>query len=323
MHMFVTGGNGFIGSAVVRLLVSEGHSVTCLLRPTSKVDRLVGTPCARVAGDIRDPASLRQGMQGCDGVIHLASISNWEDMRSTAMRDVVVDGTRNVLAAAKATAVKRVVYVSSSTAVNGSTTPLVHNEDSPFEPTDPGLAYAHAKRAAEQLCREAVVGGMPVVIVNPAEVYGPNDASMVTAGNLVDFIKSKPVMVCRGGTSVVHVDDVAAGILAAAVRGRSGERYLLAGENLSIRQLAELTLSLVGRKGMIVTIPHVVLRVLAWCGSTLRMPLPFNPSIVPYATLFWFMDGSKATRELGIGFRSAHDTLAPTIAWLKESGRIS
>lgn len=323
MNLFITGGNGFIGSAVVRLLVSEGHAISCLLRPDSNTDRLAGISYRRITGDIRDIVSLRHGMLGCDGVIHLASIANWVDMRSNLMNDVIVEGTRNILAAAKAAAIKRLVYVSSSTAVNGSRLPVIHREDSTFEPQDPGLAYAHAKRAAERLCLEAVASGLPIVIVNPAEVYGPGDSAMVTPGNLVDFIRSNPVMVCYGGTSIVHVDDVAAGIHAALMRGRVGERYLLAGENVSIRQLAELTLTLVGRKRLIVTAPQLLLRVFAWLGITLKIPLPFNPLMIPYATRFWFMDATKATTELGINFRSARETLTPTIKWIKESGLIT
>jgi dihydroflavonol-4-reductase len=322
MHIFVTGGNGFIGSAVVRLLAREQHTITCLLRETSKVDRIADLSYTRFVGDIRDPDSLRRGMHGCDGVIHLASIANWEDMRSTQMHDVVVGGTSHVLAAAKNAGVARVVYVSSSTAINGSVHPEVQNENSSLELAGSGFAYALAKQEAERLCRTAAAEGLPVVMVNPTEVYGPQDTTMVTAGNLVDFITSWPVMVCRGGTSVVHVEDVAAGILAAYHRGRSGERYILGGDNLTVRQLATMTLALAGRSKPIVTMPHLVLRILAWFGTTFRCPLPFNPAIVPYATRYWFMDASKATGELGVTFRGAQEVLAPTVAWLKESSRI-
>jgi dihydroflavonol-4-reductase len=182
--------------------------------------------------------------------------------------------------------------------------------------------YAKAKREVEALCVEAARGGLPVMIVNPAEVYGPEDTSLITACNLIDFAKSSPVMICTGGTSVVHVDDVARGIIAALEKGKPGERYILGGENLTIKQLAELTLELLGQKKAIWTLPNGLIRTVAKVGGALRIPLPFNPAVIPYATLFWFADNAKARRELGVTFRSARETLAPTVAWLRESGRV-
>src|SRR5262249_8471418 len=146
----------------------------------------------------------------------------------------------------------RVVFVSSTTAINGSDEPQVFNENSEYTLDDaPGLSYAFAKRHAEGLCRSAFARGVSVVIVNPAEVYGPADTGFITAGNLLDFARSNPILVCAGGTSVVYIDDVATGILAALDRGRPGERYILGGENVTIRQLAELCLELLGRRSRI------------------------------------------------------------------------
>ena len=142
-------------------------------------------------------------------------------------------------------------------------------------------------------------------------------------GNLVDFAKSRPVLVCTGGTSVVHIDDVAATIVAALERGTPGERYIAAGENLTVKQLAELSLDILGQKKKIVTVPNGLLRGLASVAQRLHIPMPFNTHVIPYATRFWFMDSSKARRELGVSFRSARETLTPTLQWLKETGRIS
>ena len=158
---------------------------------------------------------------------------------------------------------------------------------------------------------------MAVVTVNPAEVYGPGDVDLGTARNLIDFATSKPVLVCRGGTSIVHVDDVAAGILRALERGRSGERYILGGDNVTIGELARIVLELLGRRERIVMVPRRVARVASRVAMRLRIPLPYEPSVVPYATRYWFVDNSKARRELGLRFRSARDTVAPTLAWLR------
>jgi len=325
MKVFVTGGNGFIGSVVVRSLVSEKHEVSCLLRPTSNVDRIAGLSYTRIEGDVRDAASVKRGVEGCDAVIHLASLSNWNDIDSPLMDEVVEGGTKNVLDAARASAKKpRVVFVSSVLAVNGSTEPRTFDETSEWSTPDGKLSYSRSKRTAEAMCLKAFKDdGVPVVIVNPAEVYGPNDTALITACNLVDFAKSKPVLVCNGGTSVVYVDDVALAIVRAMEKGKPGERYILGGENLTVRELAQLCLDVLGQKKKIVQVPNGVLKAIAAVGKTLHIPLPFNPHVVPYATRFWFMDSTKAQRELGVSFRPARATLEPTLAWLKESGRIS
>ena len=319
MKVFVTGGNGFIGSQVVKALAAAGHRVVCLLRPTSRTDRIDGLAIERATGDVRDLPSLRAAMSRSDCTIHLAAPSSWESDESPALGQVIEGGTRHVLEAAGALPGHRVVVVSSTAAINASERPEVFDEHTAFTVDDPSLRYAHAKHRAELQAREAFARGVPVIVVNPAEVYGPGDTSLVTAGNLIDFAKSSPVLVCRGGTGVVHVADVAAGIVAALERGRPGERYILGGENVSIRQLAELCLELLGRRARIVAIPNGLVRVISRVGIRLHLPLPYNPHVVPYATRYWFVDSSKATRELGVGFRSARETIQSTLAWLRDA----
>jgi dihydroflavonol-4-reductase len=130
-------------------------------------------------------------------------------------------------------------------------------------------------------------------------------------------------MVCSGGTSVAYVDDVALGTVRALERGRPGERYILGGENMKVKDLATLTVELLGQKKRVMTLPNSVVRGLAKGALGLGIPVPFNPRVIPYATRYWFVDSSKATRELGVTFRSPRDCLGPTLAWLKETGRIA
>src|SRR5262249_36688741 len=160
-------------------------------------------------------------------------------------------------------------------------------------------------------------------IVNPGEVYGPNDIDLVTAGNLIDFARFNPVAVCKGGTSVVYVDDVAAGMIAALEKGRNRERYILAGENVTIRHLAELTNALLGFKKNFITLPTSAIRATAWLGRKVHVSLPFNPEVIPYATLYWFTDNRKAVRDLDVRFRNAESTLQPTLEWCVNTGHIS
>ena len=262
-------------------------------------------------------------MAGCDGVIHLASVSNWDDIHSPLMSEVLINGSQKVLKAAQRAGNLRMVYVSSAAAINGTTEPQLQDEKSAFTLTNrKEYAYAFAKHEVEQHCQQAVAAGLPVVIVNPTEVYGPHDRDLITAGNLLDFAKSNPVLVPHGGTSVVHVDDVAAGIIAALQKGRVGERYILGGDNLMLKELATLTLELLGQHKKIITLPNRLISGLAKVGSTLHLPLPFNPAVIPYAVRYWLMDNSKAQLELGVTFRSAHKTLIPTLRWLQEDGYV-
>ncbi|MEO8361007.1 MAG: NAD-dependent epimerase/dehydratase family protein [Vicinamibacteria bacterium] len=320
--VFVTGGNGFIGSRVVRRLVESGRKVRCLLRESSQTSRLEGLDFETARGDVRDLQSVRRGASGCPAIIHLASLSSWTDIASPLMPEVVVGGTTHVLEAA-AEQNSRVVFVSSATAINGSTAPIVHDEQSVCTLPLERYIYPRAKIQAEALCFKAAALGREVVIVNPTEVYGPEDTGFVTSGTLVDFAKSSPAVVCDGGTSVAHVDDVAAGIVAALDRGRSGERYILGGENLSVEQLARETLTLLGRKPSIIKIPNRLLLLVTRVGVALHLPLPFNPAVVPYGTLYWYMSSAKAQGELGVTFRSPRLTLQDTLAWLRRAGHVA
>jgi dihydroflavonol-4-reductase len=323
MKVLVTGGNGFIGSVVVRTLIAEGYSVRCLVRDTSNTDRIDDLDWERAEGDVRHTSVVAAAVAGCEAVIHLASLSSWKDIDSPLMNEVVETGTRNVLAAARGQPGTRVVFVSSVLAVNGSEQPQPFDENAVFDLPDRKLKYSRCKRKAEAMCLEAAGSGVPVVIVNPTEVYGPHDTAMITAGNLVDFANSKPVLVCRGGTSVAYVDDVALAIVRAMERGRSGERYILGGENLSVKALAQLCLDILGKKQSIVTVPNPIIKALAALGLALHIPLPFEPRVIPYATKYWFVDSGKASRELGVTFRPARKALEPTLGWLKASGHIA
>lgn len=316
MHIFVTGGNGFIGSHVVKKLISEGHQVTCLLRQTSDTKRLNSLPYKPALGDVRDFKSILSGMTGCDSVIHLASLSSWNDIVSPKMHEIVVGGSKNVFEAAKQLGNLKTVFVSSAAAINGTDTPELQNEKSQFMLDANKLPYSKAKIAVEHM-------DYPFVTVNPGEVYGPQDDNLITACNLIDFAKSSLVLVCSGGTSVVHVEDVATGIIAALQKGQNGQRYILGGDNLTVRELAELTLDILGQHKKILQIPNTALRFAAKTASLFKLPFPIHPNVVPYATRYWMMDNQKAKHELGVQFRNARDTLEPTLNWLKQENLIS
>lgn len=321
--MFVTGGNGFIGSRVVRKLVEKDYSVVCLLRETSRTDRIDDLDYAKTIGDVRDLESITRGMEGCDGVIHLAGLSSWDDIHSPLMREVVFHGTENVLEAARQLGNLRTVYVSTMAAVNGTKNPIIQDEESVFSLKGRVYSYSQTKKEVEEFCLHHFSKGLPVVIVNPGEVHGPYDRDLITSGSLTDFANSNPTMVTPGGSSFVYVDDVAAGIVAAMEKGSPGERYILGGENITLVELARLTLEILGKKHMILVLPRWFVRMLAYLGRNLHIPLPFNPAIVPYAVRYWYADNTKAAKVLGVEFRSARETLEPTLKWLVENGYIT
>lgn len=321
--IFVTGGAGFIGSRVVKMLLEQGYEVRCLLRNTTNTRRIDGLNYEKFIGDITVPKSIEEGMKGCTGVIHLASLSNWKDIKSSKMPQVVIEGSKNVIEAAKKNGNLKMVYVSSSTAIDGTDDLRILNEDSPLTlPNNNHYVYAHAKKQVEEYCKQEAKNGFPVVIVNPTEVYGPYDYDKITLGNLIDFATTKTVQLAEGGTSIVYVDDVANGIIAALEKGRPGERYILGGENMEFKDLAALTLEILGIKKPIKKISRKMLMTLAWISKTFGINMGFEPAVIPYAVKYWFVDNSKAKKELGVTFRSPREILEPTLKWAIEEGLI-
>ncbi|MDM8520376.1 NAD-dependent epimerase/dehydratase family protein [Anaerolineales bacterium HSG6] len=321
--IFITGGNGFIGSRVVHNLIEQGYKVRCLLRPTSNTRRIDGLDIERVIGDVRDAGSVKVAMRGCTGIIHLAGLSNWADIHSPLMNEVIIQGSSHVIEAAREHENLPMVFVSSIIGINGTDEPVLLTEkDELTLPRQNEFSYAYAKQEVEQRCHNAAKLGLPVTIVNPVEVYGPNDDDLITAGNLIDFANSPVVMVPRGGTSVAHVDDVALGIIAALEKGRPGERYILGGDNLHFWELATLTLDILGLEKKIINVPNRVLTRMAKTGKKFNLPLPFEPSVIPYAVKYWFADNHKARTELKVEFRPARAVLTPTIQWLQEYNHI-
>lgn len=321
--IFVTGGAGFIGSRVVKLLLDQGYEVRCLLRNSTNTRRIDGLNYEKFIGDITNASSLEEGMKGCTGVIHLASLSNWKDIKSSKMPLVVIDGSKNVIEAAKKNGNLKMVYVSSSTAIDGTDDLRILNEDSPLTlPNNNHYVYAHAKKQVEEYCKQEAKNGFPVVIVNPTEVYGPYDYDKITLGNLIDFATTKTVQLAEGGTSIVYVDDVANGIIAALEKGRPGERYILGGDNMEFKDLAKLTLEILGINKPIKTIGRKMLMNLAWMSKTFGINMGFEPAVIPYAVKYWFVDNSKAKKELGVSFRSPREILEPTLQWAKQEGMI-
>lgn len=323
MKVFVTGGNGFIGSRVVRELLKQGYSVRLLLRKTSQIHRLQNLNFEKVQGDILDKSSLEKGMEGCDAVIHLACISSWDQIRSGAMEKVAIEGSRNVFEVALQKKVKRIVHVSSAAAVNGGENPKeIFNEGASFWLQNSSLIYAKAKHQIEKIANEYLKKGLPLVICNPSEVYGEEDDQFITAGNLVNLIKDWPTVVPHGGTGVVYVQDVAKGIVQALEKGRVGERYILSSENLTIAEIARVTLQAAGKKRKVVRVPNGLLVGVVYLLEKLKVKPPIASDVLDYAVRYWFVDNSKAKKELGFNPLPAREAISRTVRWLQTSGHV-
>ncbi|HEX3865456.1 MAG TPA: NAD-dependent epimerase/dehydratase family protein, partial [Gemmatimonadaceae bacterium] len=170
--------------------MAAGHGIVCLLRESSNTERLAALPFTRAPGDVRDIASVQAGMVECDCTIHLAAPGAWDADDPAILGAVLEGGTRNVLDVAAGLPGHRVVVVSSTAAIAASTHPVVFDERTPFSVSDSKLYYAFAKHRTEDIAARAHERGVHVVVVNPAEVYGPNDVALITAGNLVDVATS-------------------------------------------------------------------------------------------------------------------------------------
>jgi dihydroflavonol-4-reductase len=325
--VLVTGGNGFLGSRTVHQLAIRGYQIRCLLRKQSNTNRIRSLSYEAFLGDIRNQKSLVDASRNCDAMIHLAGVSSWarirEAQQANQLGSIIVEGTRNVFEAARINRVSRIVYVSSCAAVNGSKEQRIFDETSQFLLFDTKLDYSIAKNRAEEVVQFYVKHhNMDAVIVNPCEVYGPNDQDLVTSENLISILNQTPAVVCSGGTSVAHVDDIARGICLALERGRTGERYILGGENLTIENLAKIVRKVANKKGPIISVPNSILLSVSQLFGKLGLKFPVPRDVLEYAVLYWFVDSSKAKRELDYKSRPASETFAE-VQWLIDSKQVA
>ena len=319
MHILVTGGNGFIGSHVVKKLIEAGHTVRCTLREKSSTRRLRGLPYEKVIADVRNRMSILEAVNGCDAIIHCASLSNWKDLNSPQLKSIILEGTQNLIDAAIAQGA-RLVYVSSAAALGASSDPMqLRTASSEFNLSAKRYRYAALKAEADRMCMDAVADlGADIVCVHPTETYGPGDTQLVTASTLIEFAAGPVCLTTQGGTSVAHVEDVAAGIVAACEKGKTGTKYVLGGENCTFSRLAQITQSLSGTQYREVRVPRFLILLVAFVFRC----TPFNKARTlatkyNYAAHYWFFDNQPTIEQLGVEFRSAESTLKSTIQWLK------
>lgn len=328
MKILVTGANGFLGSWVTKALVAEGHHVYALVRPKSDISELEGVNCKYVHGDVTDVHSLLDAFKGVDTVFHLAGVIAYKKSQRKMMEKVNVQGTANVISVCREHKVRRLVYLSSVVAIGASFTPdEVLNENSPYNITDLDLGYFETKHQAENLVKAACdKGEVDAVILNPSTIYGAGDAKKGSRKMQVKVAQGKLKFYTSGGVNVVAVEDVVQGILSAWRTGRRGERYILSGENILIKDLFAMIAAEGGVKAPSWELPDGLLHIVGALGDfmeTLGFKGPLSRENAYTATMYHWFDSSKAQRELGFKPRPARDAIHNSVQWMKEHRLLS
>jgi dihydroflavonol-4-reductase len=311
-----------VGWHVARLLVERGHRVKALVRPASALREL---EAETVTGDLRDAESLRAAVAGCGAVFHVAADYRLWAPRPQELYRSNVDGTRNLLEAARQAGVERVVYTSTVGCI-GLVRDGIGNEDTPVGVKDMVGAYKRSKFLAEQVALEGATSGLPVVIVNPTAPVGDHDVKPTPTGKIVlDFLKGGMPAFIDTGLNVVDARDCAEGHLLACEKGRPGERYILGSENLTLAEILGTLARLAGRKAPTVRLPYAVAYLAgaastAWAGLTRRPPgIPLEG--VRMARKRMWVTHEKARRELGFEPAPAETALARAVEWFGGTGR--
>jgi dihydroflavonol-4-reductase len=321
----VTGATGFVGAAVARALLRAGCPVRVLARPGSDRRNLAGLELDIAEGMLEDAASLAAAVAGCRYLFHVAADYRLWVPDPAAMYRANVDGTRDLMLAALAAGVERVVYTS-SVATLGIVPGGTADETTPSRLADMIGPYKRSKFLAEETVRGLVSeSGLPAVIVNPSAPVGPGDVKPTPTGRLIlEAAKGRIPGFVDTGLNIVHVDDVAAGELLAAERGQIGERYVLGGENLPLAEILALVANAAGRRAPRVKIPYGVAFAAAAIGEAIaringRAPLATVDS-VRMSRKKMFFSSEKAMRELGYRSRPAREAAAHAVRWFAANG---
>lgn len=324
MRALVTGGTGFVGANLVDGLTAAGHTARVLRRETSRLDALDGLTYEEVVGDILDYESLIPAMEGCDWVFHLAAVSDYWRQGTAWLYEVNVEGTRNVLRAAQTAGIKRLVYTSSVVALGIPPFGQSMDEAHEFNVSPRRFPYAHSKHLAEQEVQKAVRNGLEAIIVNPTVIIGPRDVNNISGS--IGFLVARGWVrfYLPGGLNCVAVEDVVAGHIAAAERGRPGERYILGGENLPVRQVIDAVVELSGAPRPLFTLPRWIIGpaalAVAAAQRVLANRIPFDADQVRMSGQTTYVRSDKAIRELGLPQTPFLLAVERAYRWFKQNG---
>jgi dihydroflavonol-4-reductase len=323
MLVFLTGATGFLGSHVARALAEQGADLRLLVRPTSNLKNLNGLKAETTTGDLRDVASVEKAMQGCEVVFHVAADYRLWVRDPQEMYLSNVEGTRAILAAARKNKVRCVVYTSSVATVGFTNNGHPADEDSPVSLADMIGHYKRSKFMAEQLALEAGRGDLRVITLNPTTPVGEQDIKPTPTGRIiVDFLKGKFPAYVDTGLNLVDVRECARGHVAALEKGRSGERYILGGEDLTLKQILDKLGAIAGLPSPSVKLPYFVAYAAGLVDQTIsgrilgREPRATVETVRMGKKKMW-ASSAKAERELGWKILPADNALRRAVEWFQ------
>lgn len=327
MRAIVTGGNGFLGAHLIDRLLSEGIDVVALIRKSSRLTELKSPERIQFEyGDITDKTSLVGAFHKSkpDVVFHLAGYVGYKKSERPLMDAINVQGTKHVLEAMVETKVPKIVHISSVVAVGaGYTSNEILDETSKYNLTPLNLGYFETKRQAEELVLAATKhGDVQSVILNPSTIYGPADAKKGSRRTQLKVAQGKFKFYTSGGVSVVSVEDVIEGIYRGFKVGRNGERYILSGENILIKELFEKIAGYAGVPAPKIYMPNLALHIIGKTGdllSDLGLPISLSQENAWAATMYHWFKNDKARTELGLEFKPADYSIRQSVEWMKEN----
>ncbi len=328
MTTLVTGATGFVGSAVARVLADRGHDLRLLVRPTSDRRNLAGIDADVVTGDLTDHASLQAAASGCQYVVHVAADYRIWVPDPDAMLKANVDGAVAMMRAAARAGAERIVHTSSVAALGQIGDGTLADEATPTHEADFVGIYKKSKYLAERAVLDLVrTEGLPIVVVNPAAPVGPRDIKPTPTGKMiVDAAAGRLPAYIDTGLNIVHVDDVALGHALALEKGRIGERYVLGGENMQLKDILILVASVANGRPPLIRLPEAVIWPVAYAIEKLAPVLGITPMMtrdhLKMARKKMFYSSAKATAELGYEARPVRQAIEDSVAWFRLNGML-
>jgi dihydroflavonol-4-reductase len=327
MRALVTGASGFVGAAVTRALLAAGWEVRVLVRQGSDRTNLDNLALKVAVGDLNDAASLAPAIEDCTALFHVAADYRLGAPDPSQLYLTNVEGTRNLLSAARHAGVQRIVYTSSVATMGIPADGSPGDESTPVSLEAMIGHYKRSKFLAEEVVREAALRGAPAVIVNPSTPVGPGDVKPTPTGRLVlDAAAGRMPAYVDTGLNIVHVDDVAAGHLLAFHRGRVGERYILGGDDMSLRQILVYIAEHVGRAPPRVRLPYAAILPMAYAAEGLAKITGRSGRLtlegVRMSRKLMYFSSEKARHELGYRWRAPAQAFDDAIGWFRERGRL-
>ncbi|MBC8155004.1 MAG: NAD-dependent epimerase/dehydratase family protein [Bacteroidetes bacterium] len=325
--VLLTGANGFLGSHLARRLLDSGYAVRAFVRPSGNLEPLAGLPLDRWQGDLRDADHVLAATYGCDFVIHAGALAQVNPARSSAIWDVNVKGTENVLAAARRVGVQRLVYVGTANVFGFGSKEAPGDETQPYMGTRYGLDYMDSKKKATEQVLQAVRYGLQAVLVHPTFMLGPMDTKPTSNEMILALYRGQVPGYPPGGKNYVHVDDVATAITNALTQGTVGESYILGNENLSYREAFTLIADVVGVKPPRLPIPAFASGVYAWLTEQKAAIDGYlaqvNRAMLRTANDEHYFSVAKARAELSLPQTPVRQAVAEAFTWFGQNGYLT